>query len=68
MAAGDPQDLEEILRGGLVPWVRQKLNGTAPVEVCRWLLRLVARHDSPRLVLAAEDALLNLLDEPCNVR
>lgn len=64
----DPEDLEELLRGGLVPWVRQKLRGKAPPEVCRWLLRLVGGHDVVTVVIAAEEALLQLLAEDCKVR
>lgn len=46
-----------------MPWVRQKLDGKAPPEVCCWLLRVVARYDLPMVVLAAEEALLELLEE-----
>lgn len=67
-SAGDPTDLEDLLRGALVPWVRQKLEGNAPVEVCRWLLVVVAKHDRPAVVLAAEEALLELLAEGNRVR
>lgn len=64
----DPADLEELLRGALVPWVRQKLKGKAPPEVCRWLLRLVGQHEVPTAVMAAEEALLQLLAEDGKAR
>eukprot|EP00903_Cladosiphon_okamuranus_P012982 g12115.t2 len=62
-AETDPAELEELLREGLVPWVKQKLKGKAPPEVCRWLLGLVAQHEETTLVMAAEDALVQLLAE-----
>ncbi|CAM9282448.1 unnamed protein product [Ascophyllum nodosum] len=62
-AASDARVLEELLLGELVPWVRRRLEGKAPCDVCRWLLRLVAGHESSPVVLAAEKALLALLEE-----
>lgn len=59
-------DLEELL-GGLVLWVRQKIDGKAPPEVCRFLLRVVSRHAVPTVVLAAKEALLELLTESSRV-
>lgn len=64
----DPADLEELLGGVLVPWVRKKLKGKAPPEVCRWLLGLVTQHDVSPVVTAAEDALLQLLAEDGQAR
>ena len=61
--ASDARVLEELLLGELVPWVRRRLEGKAPCDVCRWLLRLVAGHESSPVVLAAEKALLALLEE-----
>lgn len=51
-----------------MPWVRQKLRGKAPPEVCRWLLRLVGGHEVATVVIAAEQALLQLLAENSKVR
>eukprot|EP00752_Nemacystus_decipiens_P002132 g2033.t1 len=62
-AESDPADLEELLGEVLVTWVRQKLKGKAPPELCRWLLGLVARHEITAVVTAAEKALLELLAE-----
>lgn len=64
----DPEDLEELLRDALVPWTRRKLKGRAPPEVCRWLMGLVAQHEKATVVVAAEEALLQLLAEDENVR
>lgn len=61
--ADDEADLEEVLRSGLVPWVRQKLGGQAPNDVCLWLLRVIMGHESSAVVLAAEEALVELLGE-----
>lgn len=61
--ADDDADLEEILRSGLVPWVKQKLGGQAPSDVCLWLLRVIVGHESSAVVLAAEEALTELLEE-----
>lgn len=50
-----------------MPWTRQKLNGRAPPEVCRWLMGLVAQHEKGAVVVAAEEALLQLVAEDENV-
>lgn len=68
LVESDPADLEELLRADLVPWVKQKLEGKAPPEVCRWLLGLVAQHEESTVVMAAEDALLQLLEEDGKAR
>ncbi|CAM9934264.1 unnamed protein product, partial [Ectocarpus sp. 13 AM-2016] len=71
LAESDPADLEELLRSGLVPWLRKQLRGkgkTVPPEVFRWLLRLVARHEACAVVAAAEETLLRLLAEDDMVR
>lgn len=64
--ASDPVDLEELL-GGVVLWVRQKVDGKAPPEVCQFLLRVVSMHAVPSVVLAAKEALLELLAESSKV-
>lgn len=50
-----------------MPWVRQKVGGHAPPDVCRWLVRVVSRHEAPAVVLAAEQALLDLVAESKSV-
>lgn len=49
-------------------WVRQKQDGKAPPEVCRWLMQVLASHELSRVVLATEEALLQLLAEPLQVQ